>query len=70
MSRTIAREITQPAADVLRKLADALENEELIDDIALRRFARELGEPIGLGLRKRLAAKTREFAGVIERGEL
>ena len=69
--RTIAADITQPAADSMREVARRL-NDEASDFNAdtLLTFARELGVPEGPNLAARLAKVLRHYADIIERGEL
>lgn len=67
----MTRTVTQPAANVLREIARHFEDERArCDDEALRDLAQAYGEPEGPGLRQRLARRIREFAEVVERGEL
>jgi len=68
--RTIAVEVTQPAADAFREVARILEDEiTAFDPVALHKFALEMGVLIGPNLRQRLASKTRAFADIVEEGE-
>lgn len=69
--RTIEQEIMQPAANALREVARHLEDEcATCDDGALRQLARDLGEPEGPELRRRMAHRICDLADLVERGEL